>query len=113
MRWLFGPHMIMLGMIGAGKSLLACAMPAILPRLTIDEVLDLTCNYTVADQLPLDAPLVHNRPFRAPPKQSSRAVRPIIKKTIYYPGGIKCRAIKIARTIQKIIGKITTRIYVK
>jgi magnesium chelatase family protein len=50
---------------GAGKTLLARAMPGILPRLTIDEALDVTRIYSVADQLPPDLSLIRNQPFRA------------------------------------------------
>jgi magnesium chelatase family protein len=56
----------MIGPPGAGKTLLARAMPGILPRMTIDEALDVTRIYSVADQLPADTPLIQNRPFRAP-----------------------------------------------
>jgi magnesium chelatase family protein len=65
--------MIMIGPPGAGITLLARAMPAILPRLTIDEALDVTRIYSVADQLPPDVPLVRNRPFRAPHHTISHA----------------------------------------
>ena len=44
--------MLMVGPPGAGKTLLARAMPGILPRLTIEEALDVTRIYSVADQLP-------------------------------------------------------------
>ncbi len=57
---------LMIGPPGAGKTLLARAMPGILPRMTIDEALDVTRIYSVADQLPPDVPLIRNRPFRAP-----------------------------------------------
>lgn len=56
----------MIGPPGAGKTLLARAMPGILPRMTIEEALDVTRIYSVADQLPDNAPLVRVRPFRAP-----------------------------------------------
>ncbi len=68
-----GHNVIMIGPPGAGKTLLARAMPAILPRLTIDEALDVTRIYSVADQLPADVPLVRNRPFRAPHHTISHA----------------------------------------
>jgi magnesium chelatase family protein len=48
-------------------------MPGILPRLTIEEALDVTRIYSVADQLPPDVPLIQNRPFRAPHHTISHA----------------------------------------
>ena len=69
-----GSHnIIMVGPPGSGKTLLARAMPGILPRLTIDEALDVTRIYSVADQLPSDVPLIQNRPFRAPHHTISHA----------------------------------------
>jgi magnesium chelatase family protein len=56
----------MTGPPGSGKTLLARSMPSILPQLTIDEALDITRVYSVADALPADEPLIHHRPFRAP-----------------------------------------------
>ena len=54
-----GSHnVIMVGPPGAGKTLLARAMPGILPRMDIDEALDVTRIYSVADQLPSDIPLI-------------------------------------------------------
>jgi len=63
----------MVGPPGAGKTLLARAMPGILPHLTIEEALDVTRIYSVADQLPPDTPLIQNRPFRAPHHTISHA----------------------------------------
>jgi magnesium chelatase family protein len=47
----------MMGPPGAGKTLLARALPGILPKMSIDESLDVTRIYSVADQLPSDTPL--------------------------------------------------------
>jgi magnesium chelatase family protein len=69
-----GSHnVLMIGPPGAGKTLLARAMPGILPRMSIDEALDVTRIYSVADQLPPDTPLIQVRPFRAPHHTISHA----------------------------------------
>jgi magnesium chelatase family protein len=69
-----GSHnVLMIGPPGAGKTLLARAMPGILPHMTIEEALDVTRIYSVADQLPPDVPLVRNRPFRSPHHTISHA----------------------------------------
>ncbi len=68
-----GHNVLMIGPPGAGKTLLARAMPAILPRMEIDEALDVTRIYSVADQLPPEIPLIRNRPFRAPHHTISHA----------------------------------------
>jgi len=63
----------MAGPPGAGKTLLARALPSILLAMTIDEALDVTRIYSVADLLPSDTPLVETRPFRAPHHTISHA----------------------------------------
>jgi len=68
-----GHHMLMVGPPGAGKTLLARAMPGILPRLTVEEALDVTRVYSVADMLSADTPLIRHRPFRAPHHTISHA----------------------------------------
>jgi magnesium chelatase family protein len=68
-----GHNVIMVGPPGAGKTLLARALPGILPKMSIDEALDVTRIYSVADQLPPETPLLRNRPFRAPHHTISHA----------------------------------------
>jgi magnesium chelatase family protein len=68
-----GHNVMMVGPPGAGKTLLARAMPSILPKMTIDEALDVTRIYSVADQLPPEVPLIQTRPFRAPHHTISHA----------------------------------------
>ncbi len=71
-----GHNCILSGPPGSGKTLLARSVPSILPRLTLDEALDVTRIYSVADMLRSnagDAPIVRHRPFRAPHHTISHA----------------------------------------
>jgi magnesium chelatase family protein len=63
----------MAGSPGSGKTLLARALPGILPEMSIEESLDVTRIYSVADQLPAGTPLIRHRPFRAPHHTISHA----------------------------------------
>ena len=67
-----GHNALMIGPPGAGKTLLARAMPGILPALSIDEALDVTRIYSVADALPPEM-MIRTRPFRAPHHTISHA----------------------------------------
>ncbi len=61
-----GHNLLMLGPPGSGKTLLARTLPSVLPALTNDEALDVTKIYSVSGLLPQSAPLITERPFRAP-----------------------------------------------
>jgi magnesium chelatase family protein len=68
-----GHNVLMAGAPGSGKTLLARALPGILPEMSIEESLDVTRIYSVADQLPAGTPLIRHRPFRAPHHTISHA----------------------------------------
>lgn len=66
-------NVLMSGSPGVGKTLLARAMIGIMPALSLDEALEVTRIYSVADLLVSDQPLHRVRPFRAPHHTISRA----------------------------------------
>jgi magnesium chelatase family protein len=68
-----GHNVLMSGPPGAGKTLLARALPSILPSMTSGEALEVTKVYSVSGLLPSDRPLISQRPFRAPHHTISNA----------------------------------------
>lgn len=68
-----GHNLVMRGPPGSGKTLLARAMPSILPPLTPIEALEVTRIASVAGLLPAGSGLVQTRPFRTPHHTISNA----------------------------------------
>ena len=68
-----GHNVIMRGPPGSGKTLLARAVPSILPPMSTTEALEVTRIYSVAALLPAGSGLVTTRPFRAPHHTISHA----------------------------------------
>lgn len=61
-----GHNFLMVGSPGAGKTMLARALPGILPELNDKESLEVTKIYSVSGLLPPESSLVRMRPFRSP-----------------------------------------------
>ena len=66
-------NLLMNGPPGSGKTLLARSLPGIMPRLSLEEALDVTRIYSIMDLLPENTPLLQHRPFRAPHHTISHA----------------------------------------
>jgi len=66
-----GHNLLMVGTPGSGKSILAKALPSILPPLSFEESLEVTKIYSVVGVLPKEKPLITQRPFRSPHHASS------------------------------------------
>ena len=68
-----GHNILMSGPPGGGKTLLAKALPTILPGMNLKEALEVTKIYSVSGLLKKDEPLILERPFRSPHHTSSEA----------------------------------------
>jgi magnesium chelatase family protein len=68
-----GHHLSLLGPPGAGKTMLAERMPAILPRLDPEAALEVTSIHSIAGRLPASCPLVTEPPFCGPHHTASKA----------------------------------------
>jgi magnesium chelatase family protein len=69
-----GAHnLLMCGPPGAGKTLMARAVPSILPPMALHEALEVTKIYSVSGLLPPETPLIRLRPFCAPHHTISQA----------------------------------------
>lgn len=60
-----GHNVLLKGPPGAGKTLLARTLPSILPKLTFDEMIEVTKIYSVAGLLGRES-IIRRRPFRSP-----------------------------------------------
>ena len=61
-----GHNLLLSGLPGAGKTMMARRLPSILPALTLEEAYETSKIYSCAGLLPEDAPLITQRPFRSP-----------------------------------------------
>src|SRR5665647_257268 len=61
-----GHNIIMIGLPGSGKTMLAKRLPTILPPLTREESLETTKIHSIAGILPIGKPVITTRPFRSP-----------------------------------------------
>ncbi|MBI2874519.1 MAG: YifB family Mg chelatase-like AAA ATPase [Firmicutes bacterium] len=68
-----GHNLLLVGPPGSGKTMLARRLPGILPALTWEERLEVTCLYSIRGLRCNGAPLADRRPFRSPHHSASTA----------------------------------------
>ncbi|MFN0012076.1 MAG: YifB family Mg chelatase-like AAA ATPase [Phycisphaerales bacterium] len=68
-----GHNLLMLGPAGTGKTMMAKALPGILPPLSPEEAIEITRVYSAAGELPANAGLISTRPVRSPHHTASSA----------------------------------------
>lgn len=66
-----GHNMLMVGVPGSGKTMLARCLPGILPNMSLEEAFETTRIHSVAGILPAGSGLMTTRPFRTPHHSSS------------------------------------------
>ncbi len=66
-----GHNLLMVGVPGSGKTMLARCLPGILPPLSYEEALETTCIHSAAGMLSQETGLMTNRPFRSPHHNAS------------------------------------------
>jgi magnesium chelatase family protein len=83
-----GAHnVLMIGPAGTGKTMMAKALPGILPPLSREEALDVTRIYSAIGQVPKGQPLIATRPVRSPHHTAS-SVAVVGGGTIPRPGEV-------------------------
>jgi len=83
-----GAHnLLLVGPQGTGKTMMARALPGVLPPMTRDEALEVTRIYSSVGQVPAGCPLITKRPVRTPHHTASQAAM-IGGGTIPRPGEV-------------------------
>ncbi len=68
-----GHNLLLVGVPGSGKTMLARCLPGILPPLSYDEALETTLIHSASGELDLNSTLLTERPFRSPHHNASTA----------------------------------------
>ncbi len=71
---------LLVGSPGGGKTFMARAMPGILPDMSLDEALEVTKIYSVADQFPAGTAMIRHRPFRSPHHEFGSRVLEVMRQ---------------------------------